>query len=278
MMGRARGAIKTRLAAAFFAAGLASAASAEAPRATLELLPGFRDGDGGRVAALRIALAPGWKTYWRNPGDAGVPPTFDWSGSGNVAAVSVEWPTPEVADSFGFATIGYTGEVILPLRVEARDPSAPIALRLGLDFGVCAEVCVPERADLALDIAPAAPDRDRAEIESALARRPTPARAGGVAAATCGMAGAGADRLFEAALRFDGPAPAPRLAVVEGPDGVWFGSAQTVVEGDRVRVRAEARLADPAAWVGRDALRVTLFGDGLGATGALDLDGCGGAG
>ncbi|MCX8508161.1 MAG: protein-disulfide reductase DsbD family protein, partial [Rhodobacteraceae bacterium] len=49
-----------------------------------EILPGWRTESGSQMAALRLTMAPGWKTYWRAPGDAGIPPRFDWTGSANL--------------------------------------------------------------------------------------------------------------------------------------------------------------------------------------------------
>jgi DsbC/DsbD-like thiol-disulfide interchange protein len=273
MMGRARGAIKARLQAAAALLAVASPAAAESV-AVPRLIAGVAEADGGRTAALEIALAPGWKTYWRAPGDAGFPPLFDWAGSENLAAVAVEWPAPEIFDTFGFTTLGYGGTVTLPLRLTPRDPTRPIGLRLGLDYGVCAEICIPERAELSLDIAPGAAADGADAIASALALAPTPAAEGGVTAASCGLTGAGDARAFSARIGFDHVPPEPRFAVVEGPDGVWFGPATTATDGAAVLVTAEARLADPALWVARDALRLTLFGAGLGAVGALEIGGC----
>ena len=102
-------------------------------------------------AGLELQLDPGWKTYWRYPGDSGVPPTFDFSGSDNVKSVTVEWPAPQrFPDGAGGNSIGYVGDVILPLRVFQIDPAKPTVLRLKLGYDVCANMCVPADADLAL--------------------------------------------------------------------------------------------------------------------------------
>ena len=72
-------------------------------------------------AGVEIRLDAGWKTYWRDPGDSGVPPTFDFSGSDNVKSVTVQWPAPErFPDGAGGNSIGYVGRVILPLRMVAK--------------------------------------------------------------------------------------------------------------------------------------------------------------
>jgi DsbC/DsbD-like thiol-disulfide interchange protein len=137
-------------AATLAAAVIAGPALAGGPYASTALLTGWAEDEGARIAGLSIELAPGWKTYWRQPGDAGVPPRFDWSGSDNVAEVTVIWPRPHAFDSFGYRTIGYKDAVTLPLRVVAVDPSMPVTLRLSFDYGVCSDICVPARDELSL--------------------------------------------------------------------------------------------------------------------------------
>jgi DsbC/DsbD-like thiol-disulfide interchange protein len=94
-------------------------------------------------AGVEIRLAPGWKTYWRYPGDSGVPPHFDFAGSDNVKNVTVLWPAPQrLVDSEG-VTIGYKANVIFPLHVEAKDAGKPVKLRLKLDYAICEKLCIP---------------------------------------------------------------------------------------------------------------------------------------
>jgi DsbC/DsbD-like thiol-disulfide interchange protein len=102
-------------------------------------------------AGVEIRLDPGWKTYWRYPGDTGVPPTFDFSGSQNVTSAAVEWPAPEqFSDGAGGHSIGYTGDVILPLKVRQADVSRPSTLHLALNYAICGTLCVPAKAMLEL--------------------------------------------------------------------------------------------------------------------------------
>jgi DsbC/DsbD-like thiol-disulfide interchange protein len=105
-------------------------------------------------AGLELRLDPGWKTYWRYPGDSGLPPTFDFSGSDNVKSVTVAWPAPErFPDGAGGNSIGYVGHLILPLKVVPQDASKHAALRLKLGYDVCENMCVPAEASLALTLA-----------------------------------------------------------------------------------------------------------------------------
>src|SRR5262245_43401253 len=102
--------------------------------------------DGVLRAGLEIRLKSGWHTYWRYPGDAGVPPQFDFAASQNVKQVVVLWPAPQRIEEAGGITIGYLGNVIFPLRVEPLDPAKPVLLRLKLDYAICEKLCVPAEA------------------------------------------------------------------------------------------------------------------------------------
>ena len=102
-------------------------------------------------AGVEIRLDPGWKTYWRDPGDSGVPPTLDFSGSENVKSVTVEWPAPErFPDGAGGSSIGYLDHVVLPLRVAPKDAAKPSSLQLKLGYAICGNLCVPVEANLKL--------------------------------------------------------------------------------------------------------------------------------
>jgi DsbC/DsbD-like thiol-disulfide interchange protein len=106
------------------------------------------------VAGVEIVLAGGWKTYWRNPGDAGVPPVFDWSGSSNVASMKVLYPAPSRLKEPAAETIGYMGAVLFPVEVTPQDAKKPVELKLLLEFGVCREICIPAQSTFALEIPP----------------------------------------------------------------------------------------------------------------------------
>src|SRR5882757_3501074 len=107
------------------------------------------------LAGVEIALGDGWKTYWRMPGDAGVLPAFDWSGSTNVASVTVRYPAPSRMSEAAAETIGYKHGVLFPVEVVPKDPSRPVALALALEFGVCREICIPAEAKFSSTLAPA---------------------------------------------------------------------------------------------------------------------------
>src|ERR1700729_2714064 len=95
----------------------------------VRLLAGSRSG-AVLLGGIAIQLQPGWHTYWRNPGDSGVPPRFDFSKSENIEAVTVLWPAPvKFADGSGGTSLGYQKQVVLPLRIVAKNADRPVTLR-----------------------------------------------------------------------------------------------------------------------------------------------------
>lgn len=128
-------------------------------------------------AGVEIKLQPGWKTYWRYPGDSGVPPAFDFSSSDNVKSVTVLWPAPSRFSDGSGHSIGYKSSVIFPLRVAPRDASKPVKLRLKLDYAVCETLCVPAQAKAELALTGASGSQD-ATLKSAEARVPKTAKLG----------------------------------------------------------------------------------------------------
>src|SRR5204862_1627729 len=124
-------------------------------RAAVRLIAGAARHDGGTTihrAGVEIRLAPGWKTYWRYPGDSGVPPRFDFAQSINVKSVTVRYPAPQRLADDGGTSIGYKHEVVFPLDVVAQDAARPVTLSLAIEYAVCEKLCVPAdgKAELTL--------------------------------------------------------------------------------------------------------------------------------
>lgn len=155
------------------------AAAAQAPAAlpddlppglrAARLLPGWTDADGTRILALDLQLEPGWKTYWRSPGDTGLPPHLDWTGSENLDRVEPHWPAPQAIRSGDVLEMGYHDRLVLPLTAHPLDPDRPVEIRARIDLGLCKDICVPAGLDLA---APPAGDAPDPRITDALARTP----------------------------------------------------------------------------------------------------------
>jgi DsbC/DsbD-like thiol-disulfide interchange protein len=172
-------------------------------------------------AGIEIKLDPGWKTYWRDPGDSGVPPTFDFSGSDNVKSATVLWPAPEqFPDGAGGNSIGYVDHVILPVEIAPQDPAKKPSLQLKLGYAICGTLCVPVEANLKLAL-----DGDGAEdaaIERAEVRVPRHVSLGpgqGLAIlAVHREPGDGHDRVV---VDVAAPAGTPVNLFVEGPTPEW---------------------------------------------------------
>src|SRR5215470_15819947 len=103
------------------------------------------------LGGIAFQLQPGWKTYWRTPGDSGVPPRFDFSKSDNVEAVTVLWPAPmKFDDGAGGFSLGYKKQVVLPLRIVAKNNDKPVTLRAQIGYAVCDKICIPVEASAEL--------------------------------------------------------------------------------------------------------------------------------
>ena len=109
-------------------------------------------GEERTVAGIQIRMEPGWKTYWRNPGDSGVPPSFDWKGSTNLKAADVLYPAPRRFTDAGGVAIGYEDEVVFPVLITPERPDEPVELKLSLSYGLCKDLCIPNEASLSLEL------------------------------------------------------------------------------------------------------------------------------
>ena len=143
----------------------------------VRLLAGSRSG-AVLMGGVAFQLQPGWKTYWRTPGDSGVPPRFDFSKSENIDAVTVLWPAPtKFDDGAGGYSLGYHDQVVLPLRIVAKNADKPVTLRADINYAVCEKLCIPVEASAELAIASVASTEDSA-LFAALDTVPKPANVG----------------------------------------------------------------------------------------------------
>jgi DsbC/DsbD-like thiol-disulfide interchange protein len=143
----------------------------------VRLLAGSRSG-AVLLGGIAFQLQPGWKTYWRTPGDSGVPPRFDFSKSDNVEAVTILWPAPSAfADGAGGTSLGYKSQVVLPLRIVAKNADKPVTLRAAISYAVCEKLCIPVEANPELAFTSVASTQDSA-LAAALDTVPVPANVG----------------------------------------------------------------------------------------------------
>lgn len=234
------------------------------------ILTGWHREDGKHVAALHIDLEEGWKTYWRAPGDAGIPPHFDWTGSRNLAKVAVSWPTPHRIMQGGVQTIGYEDTLTLPLTLTPKQAGKPISLRGEVTIGVCRDVCVPMTLKVAQDLGPAQVKRDP-RIVAALTDRPYTAKEAKVGRVAC--------RIFpmQDGLSLRAEVDLPRtggreVAVIETANPlIWVAQAKTKRQGGRLIAETQLYHVEGRSFaLDRDGLRITV----LGTKHAVDIQGC----
>src|ERR1700722_18467598 len=169
---------------AVFASSLANEARAQdaspwqrGGHSAVRLLAGSRSGS-VLLGGIAMQLEPGWKTYWRSPGDSGMPPRFDFSKSENIEAVTILWPAPtKFDDGAGGHSLGYHDQIVLPLRIVAKNADKPVTLRAAVNYAVCEKLCIPVEADPELAFTSVASTEDSA-LFAALDTVPKPANVG----------------------------------------------------------------------------------------------------
>ena len=228
----------------------------------VRLVAGSRSG-GVLLGGIAFQLQPGWKTYWRNPGDSGVPPRFDFSKSDNVEAVTVLWPAPvKFGDGAGGQSIGYKQQVVLPLRIVAKAADKPVTLRAEIHYAVCDKLCIPVEASAELAFASVASTEDGA-LSAALDAVPKPANIGD----NTPLSIRDVKRDGKANVLVDVIAPeAKKLELfVEGPTPDWALPIPKLVEKSPPGIRRfefELDGLPPGARPDGAALKFTLVGDG----------------
>ena len=195
---------------------------------------------------VHMVLAEGWETYWRSPGEAGLPPTFEWGGSANISGAEVSWPAPETIVRYGLTMYGYTREVLFPVHVTVPDPSRPVTVRLLFRYAVCADICIATEADLALDFptegAAADPVAGRL-IDFYRARVPAPQGEGGMRVESAALDSAG---VLELELASPVPFRAPR-AIIEAAPGWVLIDPVVEISGDGLSARVRGTVPGAAA-------------------------------
>ncbi len=180
---------------------------------------GDADADGRLKGVLDINLKPGWKTYWRDPGDAGVPPTLDVSSNPGVEAAQFDFPAPQRHDEGDFQWAGYDYPVRIPVTFTLREPISPGPIEADIFLGVCETICVPVQAKLTVD-----PAGDPANLADALAVKNAVATIPMAATADFGIRLAEESEgkiVFEASFPGD---PSSAELFIAGEGGYFFGT------------------------------------------------------
>lgn len=254
--------------AAVTAAPAQSIGRSAADVVTVSLVEGWRTAPGRHMAGIRIALAPGWKTYWRAPGEAGVPTVLRLTEADGITGMSIRWPRPEVFFTNGMRSIGYRDDIVLPVEF-AMDGNGTYRIAGRLDLGVCQDVCMPVTLDISGSLLPDG-TRDGA-IAAALSDRPLSAAEAGAGAARCSV------EPIADGLRITVSAPVPALGndetlVLEHADPTfWVSEAVTTRRGGQIVGVADVVPPHQGPFaLNRSDLRVTIIGSRM----AVELDDC----
>jgi DsbC/DsbD-like thiol-disulfide interchange protein len=259
------------LLAALALAPLSAAAAPLSPDEVVqaEVLPGWQTAAGTQMAALHLHLADHWKTYWRSPGDAGVPPAFDWTGSQNLQKVSFHWPRPTVFNLNGMESVGYTHDLVLPIEFTPQAPGQPVTVKATVDIGVCNDICMP--VQLQLNAVLQGAGAPNPAIQAALAEVPTPAAKAGVTGFTCSVSPIKDGVHLTARIALP-PQGGQETALFESADpAIWVGDTQTSRQGGVLVAGADLVPSEAAPFaLDRSKLTITV----LGQEHAVELRGC----
>lgn len=191
-------------------------------RSALRLIAGAAAHGSGPIlrAGVEIKLSPGWKTYWRYPGDSGVPPRFDFTMSRNLKAATVLWPAPQRFVDEAGQSIGYKSDVIFPLRIVPQVAGQPVELHLKVDYAICEKLCIPVESHAELSLTEKVSSEESA-LATAEARVPVPTAFGTGALAIRSVRRSASGNRPHVLVEVVAPAGEPVDLFVEGPTTEW---------------------------------------------------------
>ena len=224
-----------------------------------QILPGWRNPDGTHIAALQINLAPGWKTYWRAPGDSGIPPKIEISHS-SVSNAKFNWPTPEVFYTDGLRSVGYINDVVVPVELNG---ASNMTLKGNIDMGICDDICIPVTLNFEAEL-PLKGSRDGAII-AALLDQPTPLTSRPICHIRPLSDG------LEVTFELPENIPLTSQVVIEAQTGIWVSEPETWQKDGQLMAQSDmhSEKTGPFA-LDRSKIRVTYLSD----LGAYETLGC----
>ena len=188
--------------------------------------------DGTVRGALQIEPNPGWMTYWKEPGDAGIPPQLIVSPDKGVVLTRLAYPVPKRIDNGPLRDIGYDHPVTLPFELSVKDPTKPLSIGVSAFVGLCRNICIPFQAEFELALASegATPVQEAMLLASAEANLPEPPSDDfGVTQYT--LSG---NEMLQLKLRLPATTAAPPQVIVTGPQGhAFFDSQNGSKDGDQ---------------------------------------------
>lgn len=235
----------------------------------LELLSGWRTADGTHMAGLQITLAPGWKTYWRVPGDGGIPPRFAWDGSENLGSVDFHWPIPDVHHINGLRSIGYEDVVVVPVEVALLNAATNARMAGQVQIGVCEEICVP--VTLAFDAELPSDGRRDPAIIASLIDQPKSASDAGVTEVSCNILPSDDGLEVTASLTMPPLGPIEEVVIETADQQVWVSEPDMRREGGTLYATSDMIHVDGGSFaLSRSDMRITVFAGNQ----AVDIQGC----
>lgn len=237
--------------------------------AEVSVLPGWKTQNGTYMSALRIKLSPGWKTYWRAPGDAGIPPQFNWEGSENLGRVTFHWPRPTVYMINGMRSIGYYDELILPIEVTPQNAGKPVHLEARIDMGVCQKICVPMSARVTAELI--GEGARNAAITRALDAQPDTAHKASVGRVACKVEPNDDGLRLTAQINMP-PLGGDEVMVFELPDkSIWISESSNRRDGQYFSATSDMVPPSGAPFaLDRSDVRITVLGQNR----AVEIQGC----
>ncbi len=236
---------------------------------SVKLLRGWQMEDGSYQMALEFSLNDGWKTYWRSPGPAGLPPIFRWEGSDNIGEVRFDWPTPKIMEQSGMITLGYSDYFVLPIRITPAE-SGPVRIAMTLNFGVCSDICVPAQVAFLARLNGSADDGVE-RIEAALLKSPQTRETSGLESIGCTVKPSGNGYEITANLGFSEAIDTPMTVIEYGTEEIWIDFTESETDGGAISASAPMRYYGSGEMdMDMSALTVSVFG----ADRAVEIQGC----
>ena len=252
-----------------FTAPVAMAQTALSDLIKVDVLDGGQAADGSYLTALRLNLSKGWKTYWRAPGDAGIPPQFDWSAAENVARVDYVWPTPSVFDQNGMRSIGYHDQLVLPVKITPKNAARDVQLTGKIDIGLCKDICIPATLSVNHELDRNAPRHPA--IAAAMAQRPYSPKEAGVKSASCRLSPIDGGMQIEARITLPHTGGRETAVIEPGSAAIWASETETRRSGNVLTATSDLIQVNGGAFaLDRSTVRITV----LGKNHAVDIVGC----
>jgi DsbC/DsbD-like thiol-disulfide interchange protein len=240
------------------------------PEVEASIVQGWRQKDGTVISALRISMQNGWKTYWRTPGDGGIPPRMEWTGSRNLKRLSALWPAPRVFVDNGMTSYGYEDELLLPMVVTPRTDGKDVVLKGNILIGVCKDICVP--VELSVDET-VFMDGDSvvSSIAVAMAEQPFSAKEARVSEVSCRVAPAVDGMSVVAKIKMPSAGGREYAVIETGNPELWVPEASVSRDGRELTVMSDVIHAEGKPFfLQRSDLDITV----IGADYAVTINGC----